>query len=243
MYALAFWYGGKLVVDGDANPDQLLQVFLPIFLAAFGVGQAQAYFSDVSRVGAASERVFSIVDRVPAIDNLSEEGTIPLRCEGHVELQNLFFAYPARPDTIVFSDFNLNIPAKTSMALVGQSGSGKSTIVGLLQRFYSPLKGTVLLDNSDISVLNIRWLRSQIGMVGQEPVLFNMTVRENIICGSGEVDDDTVKEAAKAAFADDFIQNLPHGYDSVIGAGGVLLSGCQKQRIAIARAIVKEPKV
>lgn len=243
MYALAFWYGGKLVVDGDANPNQILQVFLPIFLAAFGVGQAQAYFPDVSRGGAAAERVFSIVDRLPEIDNMADDGSMPLNCIGHVSFEKIRFAYPSRPNTMIFRNFNLDVPAGTSMALVGQSGSGKSTIVGLLQRYYAPLEGAVLLDNQNIATINIKWLRSQIGMVGQEPVLFNMTIRENISYGAGEVEDDAIYAAAGAAFAHDFIGKLPHGYDSIIGAGGVLLSGGQKQRIAIARAVVKNPKV
>jgi ATP-binding cassette subfamily B (MDR/TAP) protein 1 len=243
MYSLAFWYGGQLVTSGKATPNDILQVFLPIFMAAFGAGQAQMYFPDVARGRAAATRVFSIVDRVPVIDNLDDGGEAPLGCEGHLEFDQVRFAYPSRPNLMVFRAFSLDIPPRTSMALVGESGSGKSTVVGLIQRFYAPLSGVVTLDGHDIATLNMRWLRSQVGLVGQEPVLFSMSVRDNITYGVGKVEDEHVHAAAQAAFAADFIDALPNGYHTLLGSGGVSLSGGQKQRLAIARALVKDPKV
>lgn len=243
MYSLAFWYGGKLVASGSANPNQILEVFLPIFMAAFGAGQAQMYFPDVARGRAAASRVFSIVDRIPTIDNLDEGGIAPLECHGHIEFEMVRFAYPSRPTAPVFKSFSLEIPAHTSMALVGESGSGKSTVVGLLQRFYAPSHGAVLLDGNDLSSLNLKWLRSRIGLVGQEPVLFSMSIRDNIAYGSGNLELEDIMDAAKTAFAADFISTLPQGYDTLLGNGGVSLSGGQKQRLAIARALVKKPQI
>lgn len=243
MYSLSFWYGGKLIVSGIASPNEILSVFLPIFMAAFGAGQAQMYFPDVARGRAAATRVFSIVDRVPIIDNLSDDGLAPLECKGHLEFERVRFAYPARPNLFIFQSFSLDVPEGTSMALVGESGSGKSTVVGLIQRFYAPLSGAVLLDGHDISTLNLKWLRSQVGLVGQEPVLFSMSIRDNITYAAGSTDMEEVKAGAKAAYADDFIDALPQGYDTLIGSGGMALSGGQKQRLAIARALLKKPKV
>ena len=180
--------------------------------------------------------------------------------QGKITLQNIQFSYPTRKKTSVYDQLSLTIPARKTVALVGGSGSGKSTIVQLVERFYDPVKfwedsngvadyqtaGTVMLDGVDIKTLDVMWMRSQIGMVGQEPVLFNKTVFENVAMGASkpeEVTKEEVVEACKHANAHDFIMSLDRGYSSVCGDGGSLLSGGQKQRVAIARAIVGKPKI
>jgi ATP-binding cassette subfamily B (MDR/TAP) protein 1 len=144
---------------------------------------------------------------------------------------------------VVFQGFNLSVPTGRTVALVGESGSGKSTVVSLIERFYDPLGGQVLLDGRDIRDLNLHWLRSTVGLVSQEPVLFNMSVADNIRYGRPDASQEAVEEAARAANAHSFVQALPEGYATQLGEGQIQLSGGQKQRIAIARAIVKDPKV
>eukprot|EP00887_Chlorella_sp_A99_P002677 scaffold6.g2677.t1 len=251
VYALAFWYAGVEIsgvdsTDFTALNDKLsdeLQAFFAIILAAMGMAQAQLFFPDVAKGKSATQRVFSIVDRVPLIDAASAEGAQPLACTGTMELRDVTFAYPQRPEVCVFRHFSLVAPAGHTVALVGESGSGKSTVIGLIERFYEPQAGQVLLDGADIRTLNLRWLRDRIGLVGQEPVLFNLTVEENIRYGRPDASQEEVEAAAKAANAAGFIADLPEGYATRLGEGGIQLSGGQKQRVAIARALVKDPRV
>ena len=242
-YSLAFWYAGLLVSRGTNTLEEVLKVFFAIFLAAFGIAQAQMFFPDVAKGKAATERVFAIVDRASAIDASDESGDRIADCKGHVRLDSVTFAYPLRPQVPVFSNFSLDIPAGKTVALVGESGSGKSTIIGLLERFYDPAAGRVLLDNHDLRSLNLRWLRGIVGLVSQEPVLFTMTVADNIRYGRPDASMEEVVAAARAANAAKFIDRLPEGYHTLVGEGGIQLSGGQKQRIAIARAVIKDPKV
>jgi ATP-binding cassette subfamily B (MDR/TAP) protein 1 len=243
IYALAFWYMGLEISRGYSTFEEALKAFFAVFLAAFGLGQAQINFPDVAKGGAATKRVFAIVDRKTAIDAFNEKGVRPMECTGNIELHDVTFAYPQRPDAPVFQKFNLSVEAGKTMALVGESGSGKSTVVSLIERFYDPVDGGVLLDGQDIRDLNLHWLRSHVGLVSQEPVLFNMSVADNIRYGRPEASLEQVEEAARAANAHQFIQALPEGYSTMLGEGCIQLSGGQKQRIAIARAIVKDPKV
>ncbi|KAL4457545.1 hypothetical protein ABPG75_012410 [Micractinium tetrahymenae] len=243
IYALSFWYAGQLVSKGENTFEEVLKVFFSIFLAAMGAAQAQMFFPDVAKGKAATQRVFTIIDRQPKIDASSQEGAMPLEVHGEVELRNVTFAYPQRPEVKVFRNFNLKVPCGHSVALVGESGSGKSTVIGLIERFYDPLAGQVLLDGRDIRELNLRWLRDHLSLVGQEPILFNMTVKDNIRYGRPDASEEEVEAAACAANAHGFISNLPEAYDTKLGEGGITLSGGQKQRVAIARAIIKDPKV
>ena len=163
---------------------------------------------------------------------------------GEVEVRDVVFAYPSAPDHIVCNGYSLRVPAGETVALCGPSGSGKSTIIALIERFYDPQQGQVLLDGVDLKQLNVSWLRAQLGLVGQEPVLFMGTVRENIAYGKDGCTAAEVEEAAKMANAHDFIiANLADGYETQVGQGGGKLSGGQKQRVAIARAIVRRPSV
>ncbi|KAL0377486.1 UNVERIFIED_CONTAM: ABC transporter B family member 15 [Sesamum radiatum] len=156
----------------------------------------------------------------------------------------LIFAYPARPNTIIFKGFSIYIEAGKSTALVGQSGSGKSTIIGLIERFYDPLRGVVKIDGRDIKSYHLRSLRKHIALVSQEPTLFAGTIRQNITYGASEdIGEAEIIEASKAANAHDFIAGLKDGYDTFCGDRGLQLSGGQKQRVAIARAILKNPAI
>ena len=180
---------------------------------------------------------------VPAIDDLSEAGEKPSTVGGRVELRGVQFSYPARPDSLVMDDFNLTVEAGQTVALCGASGSGKSTTILLVERFYDPAAGTVTLDGRDLKVLNLVWLRQQIGLVSQEPTLFSGTIADNIAYGKPGCTREEVQEAAKSANAHDFITSFPDGYDTDVGSAGTQLSGGQKQRVAIARAIIKNPSV
>lgn len=243
IYALAFWYGGKLVTEQKAVFSDVTTAIFPVFLALVYIGQAQTRLPEVARGQAALTYIFETVDREPVIDNSSDEGLEPDECMGNLSFNGLKFAYPARPDTLIFKDFSLKIPAGTSMALVGHSGCGKSSLVGLALRFYDPLEGRVTLDGRDIRRLSLRWLRSQYGLVSQEPVLFNGTILDNIRYGNQMATREECEIAAKVANATDFIESLPDKYDTPIGEQSIQLSGGQKQRIAIARAMVRNPRI
>ena len=242
-YALAFWYMGLEISRGISTFGESIKAFFAVFLAAFGIGQAQINFPDVAKGGAATRRVFAIIDRPSGVQKSLDEGFRPTTIEGHIELSSVTFAYPQRPDAPVFEDFNLTVPSGQTVALVGESGSGKSTVVSLIERFYDPQGGSVLLDGTDLRDLNLHWLRANVGLVSQEPVLFNLTVADNIRYGRPEASLEQVEEAARAANAHQFIQALPEGYQTMLGEGSIQLSGGQKQRIAIARALVKDPRV
>ncbi|KAM0437902.1 hypothetical protein ACHAPT_002267 [Fusarium lateritium] len=196
--------------------------------------------------------LFRLMDRPSPIDPFDESGDQPSEIQGTIDCDNLTFSYPMRPGVTVLENFTLRIPAGKVTALVGASGSGKSTIVGLIERWYNPVSGAVMLDGRPISKLNLQWLRKHVRLVQQEPVLFSGTVYDNIVNGLvGTPWDDEprsdkmirVQEAAKIAFAHDFISALPDGYDTTIGERGGLLSGGQKQRVAIARSIISQPRI
>jgi ATP-binding cassette subfamily B protein len=185
--------------------------------------------------------VFELVDRTPAIP--SAGGIVPEHVEGLIELRHVDFAYPARPDATVLSDLDLRIEPGHVVAVVGSSGAGKSTIAALLSRLYDPTKGSVLLDGRDLRDLDPKWLRRQIGVVAQEPMLFSSTIGDNIRYGKTDATDAEVEAAARAANAHEFVSRFPDGYATRVGERGVQLSGGQKQRVAIARAVLKDPKI
>ncbi|KAK9194727.1 hypothetical protein WN944_005434 [Citrus x changshan-huyou] len=244
VVALAFWYGGRLVARGYINAKSLFEIFLVLVSTGKVIADAGTMTTDIAKGSNAVASVFAVLDRDTKINPEDPKGYRPEKITGHIELQYVHFAYPARPDVIIFKGFSINIEAEKSTALVGQSGSGKSTIIGLIERFYDPLKGVVKIDGEDIRSYHLRSLRRHVALVSQEPALFAVTVRENITYGaSDKIDESEIIEAAKAANAHDFIAGLSEGYDTWCGDRGLQLSGGQKQRIAIARAILKNPAV
>ena len=160
-----------------------------------------------------------------------------------MEFKKVYFNYPSRPDVVVLNDLSLEANVGQTLALVGPSGCGKSTVIQLLQRFYNVGRGSVLVDGRDVKSLNLKWLRSQIGVVSQEPVLFATTIAENIRYGREGVTQEEIESAAHAANAHNFIMSLPNQYQTLVGERGTQMSGGQKQRIAIARALVRDPKI
>lgn len=210
------------------------------------------YIIDFSRAAVSAGELFKIMDRVSKIDPFDESGEQPDQVVGDIVCDHVTFSYPMRPGATVLDDFSLHIPAGKVTALVGASGSGKSTVIGLLERWYQPDSGTLKLDGRPIDRLNVQWLRKHVRLVQQEPVLFSGSVYDNIANGlvGTEWENEPreqkmarVQEAAEVAFAHDFISQLPGGYDSAIGERGGLLSGGQKQRIAIARSVVSQPRI
>lgn len=165
---------------------------------------------------AASTKIFSMIDRKPEIDSQSEKGLVLDEVEGNIEFRNVSFNYPSRPDTKVLHNFSLRLASGMTVGLVGGSGSGKSTSISLLQRFYDPVKGDILLDGTNIKKFQLKWWRSQMGLVSQEPVLFATSIRENILFGNETASMDQIVAASKAANAHDFITKLPDGYETQV---------------------------
>jgi len=215
-----------------------------MLFAVIGLGFGLTNLPPIIKSVAISRLILRVISRHPMI-NYSGGETIEGGLKGNIEFKNVCFAYPTRPDIKVLIDFNMTVKQGQNVALVGSSGSGKSTIVGLLERFYTPISGDIILDGVDIKKLDPLWLHKEIGIVTQEPVLFACSIKENILYGvhpKNFTDDDIIK-CAKAANAHDFIMNLPKKYDTLVGERGAQLSGGQKQRVAIARAMLQNPKI
>ncbi|XP_064648001.1 ATP-dependent translocase ABCB1-like isoform X1 [Lineus longissimus] len=244
-YALGFWYGSVLIHDEAKNytVGQVIIVFFAVIFGAFSLGSAAPNLQAFATGRGAAFSVYSVIDRESKIDPTSEEGERPATMEGNVLFKNVDFIYPSREEVKVMDRFNLTIKRGQTVALCGQSGCGKSTSVQLLQRFYDPIDGQILLDGRDLKSLNIQWLRQHIGVVSQEPILFATTIAENIRYGRDGVTDEEIEQACRESNAHDFISDLPDKYQTLVGERGAQLSGGQKQRIAIARALVRDPKI
>ncbi|KAF2438025.1 P-loop containing nucleoside triphosphate hydrolase protein [Karstenula rhodostoma CBS 690.94] len=252
QYALAFWQGNRFLHSGELGVANILTVVMATMVAGISIGHNLPHMQAFGQAVAAATKVFNTIERQSPIDPETDEGDKPDEFVGNIEFKGVKHIYPSRQDTTVLEDFSLRINAGKMVALVGASGSGKSTIFGLLERFYLPMSGQVYLDGRDISTLNLRWLRRHIAIVSQEPVLFSITIYESIAHGlvgtefehaSEEKKMELIEEAAKTANAYDFITNLPDKFQTKVGERGNLLSGGQKQRIAIARAVVSDPKI
>lgn len=261
-YALGFWYGSKLVADqlgkecsGEecVTGGDILAVFFAVIMGSIALGQMAPPLAAFTSAKAAIYPMMEIINRKPLIDGFADSGEKPEeKPKGLITLENVHFSYPTRPDIEVCNGYNLAVNPGETVALVGRSGCGKSTVMNLLLRFYDPSSGSICLDNKEISKLNVRWLRNQIGYVGQEPILFAGTIAENIAYGLGDVEraginakemHELIIIAAKQANAHDFIMSFENQYETLVGSNGVSLSGGQKQRVAIARALVKKPSI
>ncbi|XP_022964429.1 ABC transporter B family member 19-like [Cucurbita moschata] len=242
-WALAFWYGAILVARNEITGGDAIACFFGVNVGGRGLALSLSYFAQFAQGTVAAGRVFTIIDRVPEIDSYSPLGRTLPNVRGRIEFKGVSFAYPSRPDSLILNSFNLVFPSSKTLALVGASGGGKSTVFALIERFYDPIEGTISLDGCDIRTLQIKWLRDQIGMVGQEPILFATSIIENVMMGKENATEKEALWACVAANADTFISGLPHGYDTQVGDRGTLLSGGQKQRIALARAMIKDPKI
>lgn len=238
--------------QGLADVGIVINVFMSILIGSFSMAMLAPELTAVSKAQAAAAKLFDTIDRQSAIDSSSPSGDKPDSVKGVISFEGVKFHYPSRPNVPILKGFTADFPAGASVALVGASGSGKSTVVSLVERFYDPIEGRVLFDGRDIKTLNIKWLRQQIGLVSQEPTLFATTVRGNVEHGligskwehaTDEEKFELVQKACIDANAHDFILKLPNGYDTMVGERGMLLSGGQKQRVAIARAIVSDPRI
>uniref|UniRef100_A0AC34FJI9 Uncharacterized protein n=1 Tax=Panagrolaimus sp. ES5 TaxID=591445 RepID=A0AC34FJI9_9BILA len=238
---MGFWYGAKLVFEMNVSPGTIFGVFWAVFIAAMRFGQAVPQFATIINAKMAAGEIFNIIDTQPKLDR--ESGIKPESIEGEIEFSDVYFSYPSRKSIKVLNGISFSVPAGKNVALVGHSGCGKSTTIGLLMRYYEHSMGTVKVDGIPVEDLNVEWLRSMIGIVSQEPVVFHATIAENLKMGYWNVSQEDIEEACKDANAHEFIAKLPNGYDSLIGEGGVKLSGGQKQRIAIARALIRKPKI
>ncbi|RHY99699.1 hypothetical protein DYB35_012074 [Aphanomyces astaci] len=245
IYATAaiFYYGGGVMLRGLVDFESMFMVLNPILFCSFGVGMAAQGMGDIAKAKKAVNSIFDIIDRNPTIGCSSSEGLQLEHVHGDLELRGLEFNYPSRPDSKVYTNYNLKIQSGQTVALVGGSGSGKSTAINLIERFYDPTAGSVFLDGHDLKTLNIQSLRQHISIVSQEPVLFIGTVGENIATGKPGATQEEIEDAAKKANAHDFIMQFPDKYNTAVGDRGVQVSGGQKQRIAIARAIIRDPAI
>ncbi|CAL9014453.1 unnamed protein product [Prunus brigantina] len=241
--ALILWYGAHLVSKGVSTFSKVIKVFVVLVVTANSVAETVSLAPEIIRGGEAVGSVFSILDRQTRIDPDDPEAEIVETIRGEIELRHVDFAYPSRPDIMVFKDFNLRIRTGQSQALVGASGSGKSSVIALIERFYDPIVGKVMIDGKDIRRLNLKSLRLKIGLVQQEPALFAASIFENIAYGKEGATEAEVIEAARTANVHGFVSGLPDGYKTPVGERGVQLSGGQKQRIAIARAVLKDPTI
>lgn len=244
--ALGFWYGGLLISRGQINEQNFFICFTAVIFGAQSAGTIFSFAPDMSKAKHAAAAFKKLFDRVPSIDSWSPAGEAVLTLEGALEFRDVHFRYPTRPEQPVLRGLNLRVDPGTYVALVGASGSGKSTTIALLQRFYDAAGGQVLVDGRDVTTLNLTAYRSHIALVSQEPTLYAGTIRDNILLGAPDgavIPSSRVAQVCADANITDFVASLPDGLDTIVGNKGVMLSGGQKQRIAIARALLRDPKV
>lgn len=242
-WALVFWYAGVFIRNGQTDGGKAFTAIFSAIVGGMSLGQSFSNLGAFSKGKAAGYKLMEVINQKPTIVEDLSDGKCLDEVNGNIEFKDVTFSYPSRPDVIIFRDFSIFFPAGKTVAVVGGSGSGKSTVVSLIERFYDPNQGQVLIDNVDIKTLQLKWLRNQIGLVNQEPALFATTILENILYGKPDATIEEVEAATSAANAHSFISLLPNGYNTQVGERGLQLSGGQKQRIAIARAMLKNPKI
>jgi subfamily B ATP-binding cassette protein MsbA len=228
------------VLAGRLTAGQLFMFLVLTLTIAGSIGQFSGLWTGLQETLGATQRLFGILDTRSDIEEIP--GALPLdRVEGRITFERVSFAYADDLQNTILEDVSLEVRPGEILALVGPSGAGKTTLLNLIPRFFDPTSGVVRIDGHDLRQLQVESLRNQIGIVPQETLLFGSTVRENILYGRLDAEASEVMEAARAANAHDFIEQLPNGYDTQVGERGVKLSGGQRQRIAIARAILKDP--
>jgi ATP-binding cassette subfamily B protein len=237
---VVLWVGAQDVMSGSITAGRLGQFVLYAVFAAGGLGELSQVWGEIAQASGAAERLFEILQVEPQIKAPAQPAALPRPARGAVEFRGVRFAYPAQPEASVLDGLSFTVKPGEKLALVGPSGAGKSTIFHLILRFYDPLSGTVSFDGVRLTDADPAELRSHIALVPQDSTVFATSVRENIRFGRPEASDAEIERAAQAAFAADFIQRMPNGYDTQVGERGITLSGGQRQRIAIARAILRE---
>jgi ATP-binding cassette subfamily B protein len=243
MLTLFLWVGSRAVLAGSMTGGQLGQFLMYAFFVGSSATALSSLWGEIQRAAGAMERLSELLQAEPVIKAPAVPERLPERVDGKIRFDHVGFSYPSRPESLAMNDFSLEIEPGDTLAIVGPSGAGKSTSFQLLLRFYDVLSGAILVDGRDISRLDPRELRRQIGLVPQETVLFGESAMENIRYGRPDASDEEVKQAAILAAADEFIENLPEGYGTFLGERGTRLSGGQRQRVAIARAILKDPPI
>ncbi|KAK9277914.1 hypothetical protein L1049_027471 [Liquidambar formosana] len=243
VWALQGWYGSILVTEKGAMGGDVLTTGVCIIYGGLALGSSLINVKYFTEANVVASRIFEMIQRVPNIDSADEQGQTMSDVNGELEFKDIDFAYPSRPENLVLRKFNLKVMPRQTVGLVGGSGTGKSTVINLLERFYDPLKGEIFLDGIAIKTLQLKWLRSQMGLVSQETILFATSIKENILSGKEGASMEEVIRAAKAANAHNFINQLPNGYDTLVGQLGIQMSEGQKQRISIARALLRDPRI
>jgi len=240
--ALAFWYGGKEIIDGDCGVEDMFVVIMCVINMGFVVGDTLHIFPDFQQALDAAVSYFELMAQEAEITG-KVNGLTPASCDGNITFENVHFCYPTTPEIEVLRGFSVKVEKGQTLAFVGHSGCGKSTTVSLLERLYEYTGGNIVIDGNEITKLDISWLRQQIGYVGQEPVVFARSIRENILYGCENATEEQLTEAIKKANAHEFLSRLPDGLNTFVGERGSQLSGGQKQRVAIARALIRDPKI
>lgn len=239
-FAAIFWVGGKEVIHGTATAGTFFAFVVALIAAYEPVKNVSRINSAIQQGIAAATRIFAILDIEPKITDKADATSLK-PFEKSIEFKNVDFKY--EDDTQVINNLNLEVPAGQALAIVGSSGGGKTTLTNLIPRFLDINSGSICIDGTDIRDVTLASLRSQIAMVTQQTILFNDTVRNNIAYGDLDATDEQIRQAAKAAYALDFVEHLPDGFDSIIGEGGARLSGGERQRVSIARAILKNAPI
>ncbi|BFY98368.1 hypothetical protein BsWGS_01408 [Bradybaena similaris] len=247
IYGFAFYYGAKLIEDYEAEFKDIMMVTTALMFTAMSIGQMIAYAPDFGKAKEAGRRLLAVIETVPSSNTTLDIGYKPAAgtFKSDLRLQDVHFTYRNRPNVKVLQGLTTSIEAGKTVALVGHSGCGKSTVISLLERFYSCDSGSMFLDIYNLEDLNVQWLRTQMALVSQEPTLFNCSIAENIAYGDNSriIGVDEIIRAARNANIHNFIEALPEGYQTNVGSRGTQLSGGQKQRIAIARALIRNPKI
>ncbi|NVK96506.1 ATP-binding cassette domain-containing protein [Ruegeria pomeroyi] len=237
------WMGANDVRAGVMTEGTLIQFVIYSVIMAGAVAALSEIWSELQRAAGATERLVELLNAADSVNDPVQPAALALPVQGEIAFDNVTFRYPARPDQVALDGMSLTVRPGETVAFVGPSGAGKTTVIQLIQRFYDPQSGRVLLDGQDLTTLSRADFRRHIALVPQDPVIFAASARENIRFGRPSASDAEVEEAARAAAAHEFIAALPEGYDSFVGERGVMLSGGQKQRIAIARAILRDAPV